>query len=392
MKLMKTLFQANFFTAGLAMFAMFFGSGNLIFPVGIGRIAGEQNIWAMSGLFVTAILVPFSGLCLMLLYNGQQKLFFSKIGALPGKLVALLIIALIGPFGVLPRCIAFSYATFSIYFENVGITVFSAVSVALIYLFSFKKSDVVGLIGNVLTPILLLSLAVVIGKGIYAEPVLIDGADLHATAWQMVKFGFIEGYKTFDIFAALFFASAIIPSFKNVLGEKIANKKELFLLALKSSLVGIVLLFSVYVGLSYVAVNLRGALGDIPGEKLLGIIATLTMGKTAGLLANSVVFLACLTTAISLAVVSAEYFKSEIFRDKLSYIRSLQMTLAITFIFSIMGFEGIMRMVLPVLMVLCPAVIALMVANALNSLVKFPYVKLSFYVALLISLVVNLGQ
>ncbi|MCA9508170.1 MAG: branched-chain amino acid transport system II carrier protein [Myxococcales bacterium] len=385
----KQLFSANFFTAGLAMFAMFFGSGNLIFPVGVGRVAAEQNVWAMLGLFATAILLPFFGICLMLLYNGEQEQFFQKIGIIPGKLITFAILALIGPFGVLPRCIAFSYSTLSLYFESVNLASFAVVSCLLIFIFSYKENDVVGIIGNFLTPILLISLAIIIFNGLRADEIetLVDNK---AAAWDMVRFGFLEGYKTFDVFAALFFASAVIPSFRNVLGEKINDKKSLLKLAVKSSVVGGLLLFSVYCGLSFVAANLRGALTGVAGDKLLGVIATLTMGKTAGLIANSIVFLACLTTAISLALVSAEYIKKEVCREKISYGRSLSITMGITLVMSLLGFDGIMRMIIPVLMVLYPATIILMIVSALNYFFAFPYIKIPFYTTLLCSLMITL--
>lgn len=386
MNAVKQLFRANFLTTGLAMFAMFFGSGNLIFPVGIGRVAAEHNGWAMLGLFITAVLLPFSALCLMLLYEGEQSVFFSKIGVLPGKIVAFAVLALIGPFGVLPRCIAFSYSTFSIYFPSVSLAVFVVISCLIIFLFSYKENDVVGIIGNFLTPILLIALAIVIYNGLNAAPVMAPNEQTHH-AWEMVKFGFIEGYKTFDIFAALFFAAAIIPAFRNVLGKKINDRRSLLTLAVKSSSVGMLLLFSVYAGLSFVASNLRGALEGVAGDKLLGIIATLTMGKTAGLLANSVVFLACLTTAISLAVVSAEFIKTEVSGNKISYIQSLLLTMIITLIMSMLGFDGIMRMVIPILMVLCPAVITLMLVNALNYFFGFPYIRTPVYTVFIISLI-----
>jgi LIVCS family branched-chain amino acid:cation transporter len=388
MDLMR-LFRANFFTTGLAMFAMFFGSGNLIFPVGIGRVAAEHNGWAMLGLFITAVLLPFSALCLMLLYNGDQSVFFRKIGLIPGKIVSFAVLGLIGPFGVLPRCIAFSYSTFSIYFESVSLVSFAVISCVLIFLLSYKENDVVGIIGNFLTPILLISLAIIIWKGLSVPAIPLVENETH-TPWSMVQFGFIEGYKTFDIFAALFFAAAIIPAFRNVLGDRMENRKSLLLLAVKSSLVGMVLLFAVYGGLSFVASNLRGALEGVPGDKLLGMIATLTMGRTAGLLANSVVFLACLTTAISLALVSAEFIKKEVCREKISYGNSLVITMIITLIVSLLGFDGIMRMVIPVLMVLCPAVITLMLVNALNYFFGFRYIKLPVYSVFVVSLVMTL--
>lgn len=389
METIKNLFKANFFTTGLAMFAMFFGSGNLIFPVAIGQMAGEQNIWAMMGLFFTAVLMPFATLCLMLLYNGSYHRFFQKIGVLPGQFVAFVTLALIGPFGVLPRCIAFSYSTLSIYTDSIGLPTYALIACVVVFVLSVKENSVVGVIGNFLTPILLLSLVVIIVRGLMADHIPLPDNG-HESNWAMMQHGFIEGYKTFDIFAALFFATAIIPAFRQVLGAKMDDKRSLMSLAVKSSLVGMVLLFVVYAGLSFVSANLRGGLVSVSGDKLLGVISTLTMGTTAGLVANLVVSLACLTTAISLAVVSAEFFKRDVFFHKLSYVQCLVITMVITLLFSLMGFSGIMRLVLPVLMVICPAVITLVVVNALNYFFGYKYIKVPVYSVFALSLIMTL--
>ncbi len=384
MEMLKNLFRANFVTTGLAMFAMFFGSGNLIFPVAIGAFSGAQNGWAISGLFVTAVFLPFATLCLMLLYNGDYHHFFQKVGVVPGKIITFATLALIGPFGVLPRCIAFSHSTLSLYFPSVGLFEYAIVACLLVFLLSIKKSDVVGLIGNFLTPLLLVSLVIVISKGLAAP----HEAVLHKsqlTELGMLKYGFIEGYKTFDIFAALFFASAIIPAFRTALGGELTQKRSFMKLVVQSSLVGIALLFAVYAGLSFVAANLQQGLVGVPADQLLGTITSLTMGKTAGLMANVVVTLACLTTAITLAVVSAEFFRKEIFFHRVSYINCLVLTMVIALLFSWLGFAGIMQIVIPILLVLCPAVIVLVIVNALNYFFGFKYIRTPFYITLVIS-------
>lgn len=386
--MIKKLLEVNFVTTGLAMFAMFFGSGNLIFPVVVGQIAGKQNLYAMFGLFFTAVLMPFAALCLMLLYNGNYHRFFHKIGLFTGKFVAFITLALIGPFGVMPRCIAFSFSTLSIYTDSINLFMYSLLSCLLIYFLSVKENSVVNIIGNFLTPILIVSLIIVIVKGLSADhiPLL---AEQNLPMLSMIKYGFLEGYKTFDIFAALFFSSAIIPSFRQVLGDSDC-KKKLMALAVKSSLLGMLLLFAVYVGLSFVAANLRGGLVLVPQDKLLGVISTMTMGSTAGLFANLVVSLACLTTAISLAVVSAEFFKKEVFFNRLSYKNCLMITMIITWLFSLLGFNGIMAIILPILMVVCPAVIMLVLLNALNYFYGWKYIKIPVYLVFMISLLARI--
>lgn len=390
MNLVKNLFRANFVTTGLAMFSMFFGSGNLIFPVGVGQYAGDQNWWAMAGLFITAVFLPFFTVAIMLLFDGDYRRFFQKIGVVPGKIIAFAILAMIGPFGVLPRCIAFSHSTFSIYVPSVTLVQFSIVACVIVFLFSLKLSDVVGILGNILTPILIISLVVVITQGILADPVVLE-QPVTRSDWSMFGYGFIEGYKTFDIFAALFFATAIIPAFRNALGDDLSTcKKSLMKLALFSSLLGGSLLLLVYAGLSFTAANLRGVLVDVPGDRLLGVISTLTMGDAAGFVANLVVSLACLTTAITLAVVSAQFFRRDVFFYKVSYVHCLLVTMIISLFVSFMGFDGIMLLVIPALKVMCPAVITLIVVNTLNYFFGFRFIKTPVYVVFAISLLLSM--
>lgn len=387
MEKIRSLFAANFFTTGLAMFAMFFGSGNLIFPVAVGQMAGDQNIYAIFGLFITSVVVPFATLTLMLLYKGDYHRFFQSVGPWPGRIITFATLALIGPFGVLPRCIAFSYSTFSLY-SDVSIFVYSAIACCIVFLLSVKESDVVSVIGNFLTPVLLIALGIVIVSGLSSPAITLPKIE-EVSHLMMMSRGFIEGYKTFDIFAALFFASAIIPAFNKMIRDNSSNK-DLMKLAVKSSLVGMTLLIGVYAGLSFVAAHVQGGLVGVSGDQLLGVITTLTMGSNAGLVANIVVMLACLTTAISLAVVSAEFFRREVFFNKLSYVNCLVVTVGISFVFSLLGFSGIMQLVLPILMVLCPSVIVLALLNALNYFFGWKHIKAPFFLVLLISLFVTI--
>lgn len=389
MKFIAAFFKPNAFTTGLAMFAMFFGSGNLIFPLGVGQMAGEETIWALIGLFITAVFMPFATLCLMMFFNGDYDAFLTRIGKIPGRIVVFIILALIGPFGVLPRCIAFSYSTFSIYFNNISLETFALVSCLIIFLFSIKTNRVVGLIGNILTPILLISLGVIIFKGLFV-PTEPGPAIEHLSKVSMILKGMVEGYKTFDIFAAIFFATAIIPAFKNVLGEKmIISQKSIIVLAIKSSIIGMFLLFAIYAGLGLVSGNLRGVLLGIPSDKLLGNLTNIVMGSTGGVFANLVVIFACLTTAITLAVVSADFFQKEVFLGKINYVYSLILTMIISFIFACLGFDGIMKLVLPVLIVLAPSIIALIIASAFERFFGFKYIKQTFYLVLSLSFAIN---
>ena len=50
---MNTLKKLECYTAGLAIFAMFFGAGNIFIPLALGQFALDKSPWALSGLLLT---------------------------------------------------------------------------------------------------------------------------------------------------------------------------------------------------------------------------------------------------------------------------------------------------------------------------------------------------
>ncbi|MCB9229710.1 MAG: branched-chain amino acid transport system II carrier protein, partial [Deltaproteobacteria bacterium] len=93
---------------GLALFSMFFGSGNLIFPLDVGRVAGGQFLWGALGFILTAVLVPFMGVVAMVVYNGDYQKFFAFSGKKTGFILTLILLSFWIPFGSGPRCITLS--------------------------------------------------------------------------------------------------------------------------------------------------------------------------------------------------------------------------------------------------------------------------------------------
>src|SRR5208337_1929588 len=103
--------SSNTLKTGLAMFAMFFGAGNVVYPLAVGHLAQDAHFFGILGLLITAVGVPFLWFIFLTLYGGDYDAFFCRFGKWPGFILALLILALIGPFGALPRTITLSFAT-----------------------------------------------------------------------------------------------------------------------------------------------------------------------------------------------------------------------------------------------------------------------------------------
>lgn len=138
--MMKSIIKSQRLAIGLAMFSMFFGAGNSIFPLAVGQYAGDKNIYAMSGLILTAAIMPIAGVVAMVLYEGDYKQFFGRLGRVPGFLLALCVISLLGPLGSTPRCIALAYTTLKTAIPQLSMTLFSFVSCCFIFLCAYKKT------------------------------------------------------------------------------------------------------------------------------------------------------------------------------------------------------------------------------------------------------------
>lgn len=381
---MKTLLRSNVVTTGLAMFSMFFGAGNVVFPLAIGQYTQDMTYFAIIGLLLSAVCVPFAGLIAMTLFDGHYKEFFNRIGIAPGFLLALFIMLLIGPFGAIPRCVTLSFSTVSMFLPQIGLLPFSVISCIIIYAFTFRPSTILEVLGYFLTPFLLITLTIIVVKGLFApEANPVSGITPGTAFFHGLK----EGYQTMDLLGAFFFSTVVITCLKQEHALREArNYRTIIKLALKASCIGAFLLAVVYVGFCLVAANLSPTLTEVSQDRLLGAIALEVLGPYAGIVASVAVALACLTTAIALTNVFAEYLHNEIFRGRVGYLPSLVVTLLITFVMSTLEFTGIVKFLAPILSTCYPALIVLSIVNICYKLYDFKPVKTPVFIAFALTL------
>ncbi|WP_068467769.1 branched-chain amino acid transport system II carrier protein [Candidatus Protochlamydia phocaeensis] len=352
-------------STGLAMFSMFFGAGNVIFPLVIGQAAGEQTPYAIAGLLLTAVGVPFLGLLAILLFQGSYEQFFNRLGKIPGFLLAASIMLLIGPFGGLPRCVALSYATLKVSCPSLSFGWFSLAAFALIFLCTFKKSRIMDLLGYILTPLLLGSLFIIVVAGLWTAPSTQESA---LSSGQSFMYGLVEGYNTMDLLAAFFFSSIIFHSLKASFSEEQEQERKILAVGLKASCIGAGLLSLVYVGFSLVAAHHASSLTLSSQGELLGSLTLKILGPYAGLIATATIALACLTTAIALAAVFAEFLQKVLLKQRINYLTALLATLSASYAVSTLEFTGIVTLLAPLLQIAYPALIAFTLVNILAKL------------------------
>lgn len=342
------------FSTGLAMFSMFFGSGNLVFPLLLGKFAEGHFGIASIGLLITGVLVPFLGILGMFLFQGDVKEFFGRLGKPAIFWLPLIALSLMGPFGVLARCITVAHGAFRLFMGEIPLWAFSVVACGIIFLLAVRKNRIVPILGMVLTPLLLLSLAAIAWFGIGGTPLPETSS---VTAWTSLKEGLLQGYQIMDLLAAFFFSGFVLRHLREGNG---GSQLGVFL---KSGLLGAALLGAVYIVLVLLGAKFAPLLAGVPGEELLGVIAQKTLGPWAAPVVCTAIVLACFTTAVVLASLFADFFRKEVVKEKISSPLALGITLAIAFSISIKEFDGISKILSPIIQTIYPALITLTILN-----------------------------
>lgn len=87
---------------GFAMFATFFGAGNMIFPPSVGFVAGSEWFVALIGFFISAIALPILSV-VSASKNGGFENIADKVSPNFSKIFVILIMIIVGVIvGVLP--------------------------------------------------------------------------------------------------------------------------------------------------------------------------------------------------------------------------------------------------------------------------------------------------
>lgn len=381
---MKRFFNAEIVTAGLAVFSMFFGAGNLMFPIRVGLVAGDKIPWAMLGFSLSAVLLPLIGLIGIILFQGDYTSFFYRIGRIPGFLFLFFCVNIIGPITAMPRIVTLSHTVIEPFAPFMSPATFSIIFLSLTFLATYKESKIIDLLGRIISPLLLISLFIIIIKGYITGLNFTTTEQVESTMfWENLVFG----YQTLDLLGGIFFSSILITILQKSKSVSENNFKQLALFCLKSGLIGVGFLGLIYLGLSYIGAYFGHGLENINPGKLFSAVSFKIMGTHGALIIALAVLMACFSTIIALAAIYAEFLNIQIFRGRLGYFRALVITLALTLVSSIFGLDFILTSSKPLIIITYPALVVLTLANIAYKLFNFTYIKTPVAITLIISLV-----
>lgn len=377
------------FSAGLALFSMFFGAGDLIWPLILGGDVGAYNFYALCGLLITGVGLPLLGLMAMVLFHGNYKAFFNQIGRGPAVILLFIVQAILGPFGSTPRLFTLAYASLKPYLPALfNLPVFCLFAIAFVFFCAVKKHRVVDLLGLILCPILLCFLVLVISVGVYQAPTTVAFASNY-TASRAFFYGLSVGYNTLDIIASFIFAPLVLFYFCSSKEEDdtIQMRREAAKKMVKASLISAFLLASMFCGLSYLASFYKPLLPIHAPEERIAVISSYLLGSRGAIFSCVIVVLSCLTTAIPISIISSEYIQERFLGGRSHPISAMLIGLVLSAIIANLGFMGIAQMLSPFLQIICPGIIILCVFSILHKLYEMRIRRVPVFVAFFLALI-----
>lgn len=343
------------------LFGLFFGAGNLVFPVELGRSAGSNWPIATLGFLVTATGLPVLGIIASALSGSRNvREMASRVGARYALAFTCVLYLTIGPFFAIPRTATVSYEigvadSVPPSARTWGLFAFSALFFAVTAAAALRPGRLVDWVGRYLTPLFVVLLGalivVAVTRPMTHGPLQPAHGDYASGPFAR---GFLDGYNTMDALASLAFAIVVIDAVRRLGvsdGRRIAGEVA------KSSVVSIVGMATIYTSLAFIGATSFGAVKDSTnGGTTLAAVSRHYFGSFGQVLIAAIVLVACLKTAIGLVTACGEMF-AEMFAGVLAHRGWVLLFTAVSFAISNMGLESIIEWSAPVLMFLYPLAI-----------------------------------
>lgn len=347
------------------LFGMFFGAGNLIFPVHLGQLAGRNVLPAMIGFIITAVGIPILGVAAIgnTHSDGLQALA-SKVGPRYGVVFTCLLYLTIGPFFAIPRCATTSFTTGVAPMlggipESAALFVFSLLFFAVVLALSLRPAGITVWIGKIINPLFLGFLAILVVSAMLRPSAGIASVTPAAAYESGALFsGFIEGYGTMDAIAGLAFGIVVIDIIR---GMGVEDDADVAKDVLASGVITGALMALIYVATIIMGTQSRG-LFEISenGGIALAQISSHYLGSAGSMVLALTITFACLKTSIGLVTSCADAF-ARMFPKGPAYRTWAVIFTVFSLAVSNFGLSKLLDYSLPVLMFLYPLAITLIV-------------------------------
>lgn len=364
---------------GLALFSMFFGAGNLLFPPSLGMVVGKNWLSAGIGFFLTGVGLPLMGI-LAFTKGGSLDGFANKVSKKFNTLYLTTLILVIGPLFAIPRT---GSTTFEMgilpLFGDINSLVLGIISSILFFgitlFLVLNESKVTDILGKFLTPIILIILVLITIFGLL-NPL---GIPVDSTIeGNQFSYGFINGYQTMDALASVLFGVVIV---KGIESKGIVDSKEQRFFLIGSGIISAIGLGLIYFSLIYLGSQISG-MGKLSTAQVALTLAEMTLGKAGKLAFGLCVGAACLTTSVGLTTLVSDWFSKLL---NISYKKVAIITCIFSGVLAVVGLDSIIALAVPVLIILYPITIVLILLNIFDIKNKNCY-KLVTLITLIVSI------
>ena len=355
----------DFIIVGFALFAVFFGAGNLIFPPFLGLESGTKWFPAL-----TSFVVADAGLSIMtvlaIVRLGADHDLLGRLPRRAGLLCMDIVMAIVGPVLCIPRTCATTFEMGAhVLFPDLSSWIFGLLFFAVVAVLTIRPGKVVDIVGKYLTPMLLITIAVLCIKGLVTP---IGDIVSPQPGFQTLKEGFLNGYQTMDVLGALAITIVIM---KTVQDKGYGDKRSQMKVIGRAGIVAGVALFLVYGGLAYLGAttsNMKLS-SEIGHTELVVLVTFLLLRRFGVILLSLIVFFACLTTAVGLVSSASTYFSDRL-KGRVSYTALVLIICAFGMLISNVGISTMISLASPLLSVLYPLLLTQVFLSFFNEKIR----------------------
>lgn len=353
------------------LFGLFFGAGNLIFPVFLGQQAGSNVFFAIIGLLITGVGLPLLGVASMGM-TGSNSVFdlAGKVNRPFAYIFTILLYLTMGPFFAIPRLATISFQLGIAPFvdkahQSFVLLIFSAIFFIVTFLLSRKPNELMTYVGKWLTPIFLILLGILVVTAFIKPMGGLNSLPHGQYAVNPVLTGFTEGYNTMDALASLAFGVVVIDTIKSL---GVTHPGQIAKDTIKSGLISVILMGIIYTFLALIGTM---SVNKLPlasnGGVTLAQVFNYYFGAFGSLLLALIAIIACLKTSMGLTSAFGETAK-EMF-PKFNYQGILIVAGILSFLVANIGLTKLINYSTPVLMFLYPLAMVLIIIAVLTPLI-----------------------
>lgn len=344
---------------GFAIFASFFGAGNLILPPHLGFNSGSDWWLVTLGFATSAAVIPLLALFGHAKLQGTMLDFGNKVSPL-FSLVFCLCVYIIAIALPIPRTAAVTHEMSIMPFFNTSSLLTSSIYFGFAFFFVMKRDSILSILGKFLTPLIVLILLTIILISVFTAPDVMNPSVLKSPA---IIAGLLEGYQTYDALGGILIGGVVIISL-NIEGTSTFEERKSIIA--KSGLVAATGLFIIYAGMIAIGAMHNSEFEvSISRPELLTGLSLKTLGNIGNVFLSILISLACFTTAVSVIVGTADFFKG-LFKDSQTvYVITAIIACTLGVLVGQFDVQYIIRIALPVLMFIYPLTIVLIILNAI---------------------------